>query len=169
MLLPMIQASQLVCGQDTLIAADAGYHSKENLQALAELNVEALIADNQMRQRDERLAGQAKHKAKGDPLHDKRRVGQANRLGLYRPQEFTVSRDASHCICPAGQRLYSNGNRCTIKGRTYHKYTGTQKACVPCVASRSSRNARSAESVRSRLTQGRILDVNLAVVMRTHR
>jgi transposase len=169
MLLPMIQASQLVCGQDTLITADAGYHSKENLQALAELNVEALIADNQMRQRDERLAGQAKHKAKGDPLHDKRRVGQANRLGLYRPQEFTVSRDASHCICPAGQRLYSNGNRCTIKGRTYHKYTGTQKACVPCVASRSSRNARSAESVRSRLTQGRILDVNLAVVMRTHR
>ena len=91
MLLPMIQASQLVCGQDTLIAADAGYHSKENLQALAELNVEALIADNQMRQRDERLAGQAKHKAKGSPLRDKRRVGQAKRLGLYRPQELPAT------------------------------------------------------------------------------
>jgi transposase len=132
MLLPMIQASQAVGCRDTLITADAGYHSKENLQALAELNITALIADNQMRQRDERLAGQGKHKVKVDPLHDKRRVGQAKRLGLYRPQDFTVSRDASHCICPAGQKLYSNGNRCTIKGRTYHKYTGTQKACVPC-------------------------------------
>jgi hypothetical protein len=51
---------------------------------------------------------------------------------VYRPQDFTVSRDASHCICPAGEKLYSNGNRCTINGRTYHKYTGTQKACLPC-------------------------------------
>lgn len=132
MLLPMIQASQAVSGQDTLFTADAGYHSKENLQALADLNVEALIADNQMRQRDERLAGQGKHKGKADPLHDKGRVGQLKRLGLYRPKDFKVSPDAGHCICPAGQRLYSNGNRCTIKGRTYHKYTGTQKACVPC-------------------------------------
>jgi len=131
MLLPMIRASQTVSGQDTLITADAGYHSKENLQVLAELNIPALIADNQMRKRDERLAGQARHKVKADPLHDKRRVGQAKRLGLYRPQDFTVSRDASHCICPAGQKLYSNGNRCTIKGRTYHKYTGTQKHACP--------------------------------------
>jgi transposase len=132
MLLPMIQASQALACRDTLITADAGYHSKENLQALVELNVMALIADNQMRQRDERLAGQGKHKVKADPLHDKRRAGQARRLGLYRPQDFTVSRDAGHCICPAGQKLYSNGNRCTIKGRTYHRYTGTQKVCVPC-------------------------------------
>ena len=132
MLLPMVQARQFVACDDTLFTADAGYHSKENLKALAELNVTALIADNQMRQRDERLAGQDKHKAKADPLHDKRRVGQAKKSGLYRPQDFTVSPDAGHCICPAGEKLYSNGSRCTINGREYHKYTGTQKACVPC-------------------------------------
>jgi transposase len=132
MLLPMVKASQIVGSHDTLFTADAGYHSKENLQELADLNVTALIADNQMRQRDERLAGQDKHKAKADPLYDKRGVGQAKKSGLYRPQDFTVSPDASHCICPAGEKLYSNGSRCTIKGLTYHKYTGSQKACVPC-------------------------------------
>ena len=74
---------------DTLFIADAGCHSKDNLQALAELNVTGLIADNQPRQRDERLAGQDKHKAKADPLYDKGRFGRAKKSGLYRTQDFT--------------------------------------------------------------------------------
>jgi len=35
----------------TLVAADAGYHSEANLQALATLGVDALIADTAMRRR----------------------------------------------------------------------------------------------------------------------
>ncbi len=132
MLLPMIQASQAVSGQDTLFTADAGYHSKENLRALADLNVDALIADNQMRQRDERLAAQGKHKAKGDPLHDKRADVKETTSGLYRPKDFKVSRGEDHCICPGGQKLYSSGNRCTINGRVYQRYIGTRSGCVPC-------------------------------------
>jgi hypothetical protein len=41
---------------DTLITADAGYHSEANLQALALAAVPALIADNGMRPRDARCA-----------------------------------------------------------------------------------------------------------------
>ena len=37
MLVPMVQASAAFRNTDTLITADAGYHSSENLQALAEL------------------------------------------------------------------------------------------------------------------------------------
>jgi transposase len=48
---------------DTLYTADAGYHSEANLKALAEENINALIADNGMRQRDERFKDQGKHKA----------------------------------------------------------------------------------------------------------
>jgi len=44
MLLPMVQASSALRNPDTLITADAGYHSTENLQALAEQNIDALIA-----------------------------------------------------------------------------------------------------------------------------
>jgi transposase len=40
----------------TLITADAGYHSEANLAALDVMKVNALIADNGMRQRDERFA-----------------------------------------------------------------------------------------------------------------
>lgn len=65
---PLIKTNSL---GGSLIAADAGYHSEANLKQLASMKVDALIADNGMRQRDERFAGQAKYKVAADPLHDK--------------------------------------------------------------------------------------------------
>ena len=54
LLLPMVQAAAAHGSPDTLITADAGYHSEANLKALAAQGRPALIADNQMRKRDER-------------------------------------------------------------------------------------------------------------------
>ncbi len=132
MLLPMVKACAGVRGQDTLITADAGYHSTENLQALAEQHIDALIADNQMRQRDERFEGQGKHKARPDPLYEKKPTGSPQKIRLYRPEDFRVAEDESHCICPAGRKLYSNGSACTINGRSCHKYTGSHSGCGAC-------------------------------------
>lgn len=135
MLLPMVRASEALRKQDTLITADAGYHSTENLQALAEQNIDALIADNQMRQRDERCEGRDKHKAKPDPLYRKKPTGQNQgdqKVRLYRPEDFRVAEDQSHCVCPAGRKLYSNGSGCTINGRQCHKYTGSRTGCGSC-------------------------------------
>ena len=132
MLLPMVKASEALRRPQTLITADAGYHSTENLQALAEQNIYALIADNQMRQRDERFEAQGKHKAKGDPLYEKKPTGSPQKMRLYRPEDFKVSEDQSHCLCPAGRKLYSNGSGCTINGRSCHKYTGSKSGCGPC-------------------------------------
>lgn len=135
MLLPMVKASAAFRNPGTLITADAGYYSTENLQALAEQNIDALIADNQMRQRDERCEGQDKHKARPDPLYRKMPTGQGQttrKIRLYRPEDFRVSEDQSHCICPAGRKLYSNGSDCTINGKRCHKYTGSQTGCGSC-------------------------------------
>ena len=62
--------------------------------------VEALIADNGMRKRDERFAGQAKHKAKPDPLYDKTPGGK--KAHLFGPQDFHDDDEDKVCICPAG-------------------------------------------------------------------
>ena len=77
LLIPVVKAIQamrineaLITGS-SLITADAGYHSDDNLKQLAELEVEALIADTNMRGRDERFADQGKYKALPDPIHDK--------------------------------------------------------------------------------------------------
>jgi transposase len=132
MLLPMVQASAAVRESHTLITADAGYHSNDNLQALRQDNIPALIADNQMRQRDERFKGQGKYKSKPDPLYDKRRAAQEHPIRLYRPSDFVQDASTNSCICPAGQRLYSNGSHCQVNGRIHHKYTAAKSSCVPC-------------------------------------
>jgi len=61
LLMPMITAVHSLRASDTLITADAGYHSDANLEQLAALRVPALIADNDLRRRDERFATQARH------------------------------------------------------------------------------------------------------------
>lgn len=132
MLLPMIVQSQPYRENHTLITADAGYHSNDNLQALRQSHIPALIADKQMRQRDERFKEQGKHKTQPDPLYDKRAGAAERKIRLYRPGDFVHEPQTNSCICPAGQRLYSNGSNCRVNGRVHHKFTGSKGSCVPC-------------------------------------
>jgi len=131
MLLPMIGQAQAMAGEHTVMTADAGFHSHENMRALYEAAIPALVADGQMRKRDERLAGQQRHRDKPDPLHDKTKVQQQT-VRLFRPEDFIVDAQNNCCICPAGHRLYSSGSRCRINGRVAHKYKGTQGGCQAC-------------------------------------
>ena len=115
---------------DSIVTADAGYHSEANLKALAESNIEALVADNGMRARDERFAGQAKHKAKPDPLWDKSAPEKKDRL--FGPKDFHYDEESKTCICPAGEFLYQNGSAVVIQGREAVKFTGARRVCGPC-------------------------------------
>ncbi len=130
LLLPIIEAVQPVIGAQTLITADAGYHCEINLAALDELGVDALIADNGMRRRDERFADQDRHQQQPDPLHDKGSTTKKTRH--FGPADFTHDPIAGTCICPAGKELYSNGTNCTFNGYPAVKFRGAQRDCVPC-------------------------------------
>lgn len=55
-----------------VITANTDYRNEARLKKLAETNIDAYLPDNGYRQRDERYAGQNRHKAKPDPLYDKR-------------------------------------------------------------------------------------------------
>lgn len=133
-LLPMVAQARPFATSATIITADAGYHSNDNVAELRAQNIPALIADNGMRQRDERLREQSKHKAKPDPLYDKSATSAsgANKARLFRPQDFTHDPDKNTCICPAGKPMYSNGAHCVVNGRTHHKFTGSKGHCEPC-------------------------------------
>ena len=131
MLVPMIGQAQALADEHTVMTADAGFHSHENMRSLYEAGIPALVADGQMRKRDERLAGQQRHREKADPLYDKTKV-QEKPVRLFRPQDFIVDEADNCCICPAGQRLYSSGSRCRVNGRVAHKYKGTQGGCGTC-------------------------------------
>lgn len=130
LLLPVIDACAEQRTTDTLITADAGYHSEANLAALAERGVDALIADGQMRQRDERFADQDKHTAKPDPLHDK--SGKPKSSKVFAASDFRFAEDRSHAICPAGKVLHRNGKDCTIGGYHAIKFRAPVSACADC-------------------------------------
>ncbi len=130
LLMPVVEAVSPLCTSDTLITADAGYHSDANLKALAEQDRPALIADNQMRKRDERFKDQAKYKAQPDPLYDKAHPKKT--AGHYRPKDFDYDPAAGTCLCPAGKSLYQNGANCHHNGHLAVKFQGALRDCVSC-------------------------------------
>ena len=140
LLVPVVKAiknalddEQALITPTSLITADAGYHSESNLKQLAQLDVDALIADNGMRARDPRFKDQAKHKQAPDPLHDKSGNQKAKKqAAVYRPEDFDYDPETRTCVCPAGKTLYGNGSHCIINGFAAVKFQGAQQDCVPC-------------------------------------
>src|ERR1019366_2313270 len=130
LLLPTVQALTEMLAADTLITADAGYHSEANLAALAEMKREALIPDNGMRARDERFDDSAKYKEAPDPLHDKSPVQKAS--SLYATPDFAFDPEAHTCVCPAGMQLYGNGRECKIDGYVALRFRGSDATCGSC-------------------------------------
>jgi len=130
-LLPMVKKTEALRTDQTLITADAGYHSEANLQALHDAGVPALVADGLMRRRDERFAAQVRYKGLPDPLYDKTASGKTA-LIKFQPADFSFDPSSNTCLCPAGKKLYSSGSACTVKGRRHHKFKGTKRDCVPC-------------------------------------
>jgi transposase len=130
LLMPVIENLNPLLQSTSLITADAGYHSEANLKQLAECQINALIPDNGMRQRDERFKDQAKHKQKPDPLWDKTKTEKPS--ALYQSTDFTYDPIQQTCHCPAGKQLYRNGSNCVIRGYAAIKFQGSQTICVPC-------------------------------------
>lgn len=131
LLLPVVEATTPLRSAQTLITADAGYHSKNALHHLARENIPALIADNGMRGRDERFKERMKYKARPDPLHDKgKRLLKPNQR--YRSADFDYDPQTGTCICPAGKRLYLNGSNCRHNGLIGTKFQGALRDCGPC-------------------------------------
>lgn len=131
LLLPLAEAVQPIAKDSTVVCADSGYHSEDNLKQLEDKGIEAYIPDNLYRQRDPRYAGQEQHTAKPEALWDKSEKPPA-KPKLFQPSDFNVAEDRSHCICPAGKRLYRNGGNCNIGGRQAIKFSGAQRECGNC-------------------------------------
>ena len=131
LLIPMLEGARqsyrdLKLSEDLLegvkLSADAGLHSEANLKYLSEHHIEGYVADTFFRKRDVRFAQAARHKPAIalDPS------------ALFGPRAFRFAEDLSHCICPAGKRLYRNGANVVINGYAGVKFHGTQRDCLPC-------------------------------------
>ncbi len=131
LLLPVVEALATLRTSATVLTADAGYHSEANLAALAALDVPALIADPDMRKRDERFADREHHTTAPNPLHDKScEAKQA--VPVFAPSKFTYDADARTCVCPAGKSLYRTGAANVFNGYVGAHFRGAKRDCAPC-------------------------------------
>jgi transposase len=136
MLLPMIDQASAYRTPDTLVTADAGYHSDANMAQLQEQNIPAMVADNQMRSRDERFESQDKYKGKPDVLSQKKETGQAKEVKRFGPKDFSFN-DDNTATCPAGQTMKSPGTiHTTARGLHYQNYTARAADCNHCELSK---------------------------------
>jgi transposase len=130
--IPVVAAMQGMLTTESLITADAGYHSEANLQQLAALSIDALIADTEMRRRDERFATQDHHTDASDPLHDKSAAEPAPTRTVFHASDFAYDAEARTCICPAGKTLNRNGERSVNRDNIWTRFQGKPRDCGPC-------------------------------------
>jgi transposase len=136
LLLPVVTAIAPLLARTSLITADAGYHSEANLAHLAGQSIEALIADNEMRRRDERFATQARYQPAASPLHDKSQHASPAAAdaapGVYPASAFTYNAEARTCVCPAGKSLNRNGGEKVNRDNIWEAFRGKARDCESC-------------------------------------
>ena len=134
LLVPIVDALTPMLAPTSLVTADAGYHSEAACRMLEHRGIDALLADNTMRQRDDRFAMQGRHQQAPHPLHDKSRAPAMtpSTTTTFAPRDFTYDPVARTCVCPAGKALYRKGASRVVNGYASEQFRGTVRDCVSC-------------------------------------
>ncbi len=105
--------------EKTKLVADSGFHTEENMKMLMEEEIDAYVADTNFRKRDPRFAEVDKYKER---FNKERAEYYGTTTGKYRVKDFTMSKDRTHCICPAGKRMYRTGSNIIMDGKRAYKF-----------------------------------------------
>jgi DDE family transposase len=115
--------------KQTKVTADAGYHSGASVTYTQENSIDAYIADRSHRQRDPAFADYERYKIRS--RKDKRRYYGID-TQRFTAKDFIYDEKDRSCRCPAGNRLYRNGNHIEINGFVAVKFRGAKSVCGPC-------------------------------------
>jgi transposase len=110
------------------LTADAGYSSEANMQYLFEHGIDAYVADNLYRQRDPRFKDAKRHK----PTRESEPHAKPKQELKFQNTDFQLAEDHSHCICPAGKRMYRSSKHKNLRGFQAIGYRAPLTACRGC-------------------------------------
>ena len=118
----------------TVITADTGFSSEHTMEYLFKRGVDAVVPDNQFRQRQEKFSQSETyigHKEK----RKKTRHDKARSSAQLSNTEFKVNLEAKVCICPAGKKMMYHGEHEGVRG-VYSRFRGKLKDCRNCSLSK---------------------------------
>ena len=113
---------------ESKLTADSGFHSEKNMKMLAAEEIDAYVADPQMRSRDPRFDHSGRFKVRDQKERKRRNSGNMK----FSTNDFIFDPDLRFCQCPAGKRLYRSGSRVLVNNHEATKFKGPKCACVPC-------------------------------------
>jgi len=113
--------------ENTVVTADTGYSNEANNKYLHENQINAVIPDNQFRQRQDEFKNQ-KTKYGKRHAHEKR----TRRAEMIPASEFHFDPVNMQCICPQGEQLSYRGNRIDDRGTERAHFEGRLLQCRHC-------------------------------------
>lgn len=133
---PMIEAikSQLgetVLSNGTLLTADMGYSSEANMEYVFNENINAVIPDNNFRQRDPKFfesESVRKHKIQ----RQKTRKDKPQGTLKFPASDFAVNKKTKVCVCPNGHEMMYHGDHFMINNKRYLRFKSYLKNCRNC-------------------------------------
>ncbi len=113
------------------LTADSGYHSKQSMEYIANSEVDAYVADREMRRRDPAFANAGRYKERHRKDQRRRHSGSAEPK-WFTPGDFVYAEGKQTCICPAGHRLYRSRVDIVTSGYRGAHFKAPKSACGPC-------------------------------------
>jgi len=115
--------------QKAKLTADAGYSSEANATYLFDHGIDGYVANTMYRKRDPRFKDAERHvPRKPDAPFSKPKKAPAH----FQNSDFKLADDHSHCICPAGKRLYRGGTLPDYQGLSSIRFRAPKLACRHC-------------------------------------
>ncbi len=112
------------------LTADSGYHSQHSMEYIAGSDVDAYVADREMRRRDPAFAHAGRYKER-HRKEQRRRSGSTERQ-WFTPADFVYDESQQTCRCPAGHQLYRSGVDLITGGYRGAHFKAPKSACGPC-------------------------------------
>jgi len=137
LLKPMVEGTrenfrEISCEEDVFekakLVADSGFHTENNMKMLMEEEIDGYVADTQFRKRDPRFADAERYRERTKKERQKRE----GQKGIFALDKFNFADNLSHCICPAGKRMYRSGSNVILGGKQAMRFRGLRSSCLPC-------------------------------------
>ncbi|MBI3389968.1 MAG: IS1182 family transposase [Deltaproteobacteria bacterium] len=112
------------------LTADSGYHSAKSMEYIVNSDVDAYVADRDMRRRDPAFANAGRYKERH--RKERRRRTGSTPPQWFTPADFVYDESKQTCICPAGQKLYRSGGDIVTGGYRGAHFKAPKRACGPC-------------------------------------
>ena len=108
--------------EQTKLSADSGFHTEDNMEYLANEEIDAYIPDTNFRKRDPRFSTAKRHKSK---LKAKKTV-------RFKPDDFIYDLKNFTCTCPAGCSMYLKNSNFHSRGNHAVAFQAREADCSLC-------------------------------------